>query len=158
MMKNTMATVRAEVWQLSSSILKLSRAGKQRQQQRSEGADGAGLARRGPAEQDRALDHADQEHRREEGPPQQRQHLALGHGQQIGRQRRSQPRPDRCNDEDEEQVERRRASARERGPPRTGGRPTRPSRSAMMISMILGGMRIPSVPAAAMVPQASAWL
>ena len=33
-----------------------------------------------------------------------------------------------------------------------------PIRSAMMISMIEGGMRMPSVPAAAMVPQASAWL
>ncbi len=28
----------------------------------------------------------------------------------------------------------------------------------MMISMMLGGMRMPSVPDAAMVPQASAWL
>ena len=32
------------------------------------------------------------------------------------------------------------------------------SRSAMTISMMLGGMRMPSVPAAAMVPQESAWL
>ena len=31
-------------------------------------------------------------------------------------------------------------------------------RSAMMISMMLGGIRMPSVPEAAMVPQASAWL
>ena len=31
-------------------------------------------------------------------------------------------------------------------------------RSAMMISMMLGGIRMPSVPAAAMLPQASAWL
>src|SRR5512134_3307147 len=32
------------------------------------------------------------------------------------------------------------------------------SRSDMTISMMLGGIRIPSVPAAAMVPQESAWL
>ena len=31
-------------------------------------------------------------------------------------------------------------------------------RSAMMISMMLGGMRIPRVPDAAMVPQARPWL
>ncbi|MNC87258.1 hypothetical protein D3C83_29690 [compost metagenome] len=32
------------------------------------------------------------------------------------------------------------------------------SRSAITISMMLGGMRMPSVPAAAMVPQERAWL
>ena len=32
------------------------------------------------------------------------------------------------------------------------------SRSAMTISMMLGGMRMPSVPAAAIVPHDSAWL
>ena len=32
------------------------------------------------------------------------------------------------------------------------------SRSAMMISMMLGGIRMPSVPEAAIVPQARPWL
>jgi hypothetical protein len=32
------------------------------------------------------------------------------------------------------------------------------SRSAMMISMMLGGIRIPKVPEAAMVPQDREWL